>query len=414
MLQHVYADNTLPRSSSAPKHILESEERGFRQINLRFRMVVRIDAGISQVLALDEEIVVATKKPAAVQCVRWASEKGTKQTNTELLGRMSWIRRNSNVTHMVFDRAMNIALWLTDVGDAYAVQRLPTAPKDSPDMKSPQTLFKGYAFHTSTSSEYQAIKAAINARFSLLAVGCANGDIRIYTAKDYVGNIPLSHVHSASESIAESGQITRMSYTPDGYCLFVGYENGWATWSVYGKPGANSFGAGIPSGVITQGWLGSIVDSSWLAGGSELLLLHESDDQIYVLEMAKSAATTCLASANIAFPLLLTSTEVMVLQDQEEETHKPITLDGLPWRHIQIPSAYLENQRPIRSVVISPNGRYLAVAGKRGLAHYSFSSGRWRVFNNAQAESEFVIRGGMCWYQHILIASVETEKYHEV
>jgi len=64
--------------------------------------------------------------------------------------------------------------------------------------------------------------------------------------------------------------------------------------------------------------------------------------------------------------------------------------------------------------VISPDGRYVAVAGRRGLAHYSVNSGRWKTFVNESMENEFVVRGGMCWYHHILIVAVETEEEYEI
>ena len=415
VFQHAYEGGTLPRSSNAQRHILEDERRGFREINIRFRMVVRIDAGIAQVLALDEELIVATKKPVAVQCIKWVVEKGTSQTNTELISRMSWIPRKSSITHMIFDRAMSLAVWLTDDGDAFAVQRLSTQLSEPTEPTGTRGLFKGFGFHTSSSMDDRAIKATINARFSLLAIGCSSGDIRIYTARDYVGNIPLSHTPQSPASRSITGKITHMSYSPDGYCLFVGFENGWATWSVYGKPGANSFGSWSSAAFeSTQGWLRGIVDSVWLTGGSDLLFVSPNDDQLSILEMARSAVTSCHSAANIAYTLVLTNTHLMVHRTQSTEILDIASSDGSPWQYVQIPPLYLSSQKPIRCAVISSDGRYLAVAGRRGLVHFSMNSGRWKLFDDLEAENSFVVRGGMCWYQHILVAAVETEEHHEV
>ena len=88
--------------------------------------------------------------------------------------------------------------------------------------------------------------------------------------------------------------------------------------------------------------------------------------------------------------------------------------DASLWHHVQIPLIYLTQQRPVRSVVTSQDGRYLALAGRRGLAHSSVGSGRWKTFGDAVEENAFVVRGGMCWYQHILIAAIETEEHQEV
>ena len=415
VFQHVYQGNTLPRSSNAQRHTLEDERRGFREVNIRFRMVVRIDAGIVQVLALDDVLVVATKKPAAVQCIKWVAEKGTSQTTTELLSRMSWIPKKSNVNEMVYDRAMCLAIWLTEDGDAFAVQRLSAQPNEPAESTGSQRLFNGYGFHTSTSTEDRAIKATINARFSLLAIGCSNGDIQIHTAKDYAGNIPLSHTPQSPASFSITGEITNMSYSPDGYCLFIGYQNGWATWSVYGKLGATSFGSGSSAtSEPTQGWLGGIADSAWLTGGSDLLFLSPNDNQLWILEMARSAVTSCHSAANVAHTFLLTNTHLMVHRGQAAGMLDITSSDGSPWQYVQIPALYLSSQKPIRCAVISPDGRYIAVAGRRGLAHFSLNSGRWKLFDDFEAENSFVVRGGMCWYQHILVAAVETEGHHEV
>ena len=378
-------------------------------------MVVRIDAGIAQVLALDDELIVATEKPGAVQCIKWVAEKGTSQTSTELLSRMSWIVRKSNISQMVFDRAMSLAIWLSEKGDAFAVQRLSGQTSDPKESTGLRRLFKGFGFHTSTSEDDGAIKAAINARFSLLTIGCSNGDIKVYNAKDYAGHISFSHMAQSPASPNVTGCISQLSYSPDGYCLFVGYEHGWAMWSVYGKPGANSFGfdiSGNPDN--THGWLKGIIDSAWLTSGAELLLLNPNDDRLWIMDVARSAVTSCHSAANVGRTLLLTNTHVMVHQSHNNGMLEPFSSDGSPWQYVQIPATYLASQKPIRSAVISPDGRYLAVAGRRGLAHYSMSSGRWKVFDDAEAENSFVVRGGMCWYQYILVIAVETEEHHEV
>jgi len=68
----------------------------------------------------------------------------------------------------------------------------------------------------------------------------------------------------------------------------------------------------------------------------------------------------------------------------------------------------------MRCTAISPDGRYVAVAGRRGLVHYSINSGRWKTFSNGDMENSFQVRGGMCWYQNVLVAAVEVNKTHEI
>jgi hypothetical protein len=63
---------------------------------------------------------------------------------------------------------------------------------------------------------------------------------------------------------------------------------------------------------------------------------------------------------------------------------------------------------------VSQDGRYVAIAGKRGLAHYSVNSGRWKVFEDSKVENSFAVRGGMCWYGHLLIAAIDRDGSYEV
>lgn len=389
------------------------EGSGVRELSLRFRMVIRVDAGIARALALDDELIVATEKPVAIQCIRWAPDSTGSQTSTELLSRMSWLGKKATIVEMIYDRPMNLSTWITGDGKAFAVQRL--APTASQDSKSQQNLFRGYAFHSPEGGGDHGIKAAINARFSLIAVGCSNGDICVYTARDYTGNIPLSHKLRPSTTTTSAGGLNFLSYSPDGYCLFAGYENGWMMWSVYGKPGASSFTTDRSlSNLNGEGWLLGIRDGFWIGGGTEILLLGKGDNRLWMLEMARSAINGCFSSANVSRPLMQTNSGFLMYRGYDLPDLTTISAEVSLWHHVQVPAHYLVDQWPIRSAVISADGRYVAVAGRRGLAHYSVNSGRWKTFEDPLMENEFTVRGGMCWYQHVLIAAIESSESHEI
>lgn len=410
--QRLREHNPSRKQSNTERMASEEERRGIPEANIRFRMVIKVDAGIAKVLALDEELIVATAKPPAVQCIRWTPDSAGNQTSTELLNRMMWLQRKSSISGMVHDRAMSLSVWTTHDGRAYAVQRL---PQNAKEQESSKRLFRGFGFHTPDREDHIAIYAAINARFSLIAVGCRNADIFVYTARDYVGSIPLSHKLEVPVSPLTSGPITHLTYSPDGYCLFVGFEKGWALWSVYGKLQATSFTSDPKiSESNAEGWLQGVYDASWLTGGSNILMSRRNDDRLWLMEMAKSAVTGLYSAANVSRTLLYTNSTLMIYRGYDLPVQTTIAADASLWHHVNIPSVYLASQTPIRSVAISADGRYVAVAGRRGLAHYSLGSGRWRTFDDPLAEDAFVVRGGMCWYQHILIAAVETDECHEV
>ncbi|ODA76590.1 hypothetical protein RJ55_07860 [Drechmeria coniospora] len=406
------------QSGLRPDQILwgPGEGLGVRDVSVRFRMVIKVDAGIESALALDDELVVATRKPAAVQCIRWTPDKTGHQTRTEILSRMGWVERHVSIVEMTHDRPMNLATWIMSDGRAYAVQRLKSrTDDDGTDEAESKRLFKGHCFHVPSSAGNHAVMGVINARFSLIAVGCADGTIKVYSVRDYAGNIAHSHTQKVPASMSATGAFTSLSYSPDGYSLFAGFEKGWATWSMFGKLGSHSFGADeiISSGNGEQ-WLHGVRGASWIGGGSEVLLIGPSHEAVWSLEMAKSAVTGCYNEANVFRTVLQTPTAVMVYRGYDLPDLTSISAEPFLWHTAKVPSTYLLNQWPIRQAVISPDGRYVAVAGSRGLAHYSVNSGRWKTFANEATENEFQVRGGMCWYQHILVAAVESNRSFQI
>ena len=390
-----------------------AERDGIKGVQIRFRMVIRIDAGVSTILATDYELLVATTEPAALQCIHWVADNPRPQTSTELVSNMPWFMGRDCVVEMVHDRPMNLTSWITKDGRVLAVQRRSASnvPPGNAD-----ALFKGFCFRQVEAADTAAVKTAINARFSLIAVGCRNGAVDVYNVKDYMGNIPFSHSLRLPGAQAACGKVRFLSYSPDGYCLVVGYERGWAMWSVYGKLGANSFthDPSLPRS-RDEVWLHGIRDGFWVGGGCELALVSTTaDTRIFILDLARNSLAGCYSSANICRGLAHTSASIMVYAGHDVADLTSLRSDASLWQTIQIPSPYLSAQWPIKAAVISPDGKYVAVAGRRGLAHYSIGSGRWKTFDDVAAEQEFAVRGGMCWHQHWLIACVEASDRFQV
>lgn len=80
----------------------------------------------------------------------------------------------------------------------------------------------------------------------------------------------------------------------------------------------------------------------------------------------------------------------------------------------QIPQSYLSANWPIRYSALSADGRLIALAGRRGLAHYSSTSGRWKLFTDERQEQAFTVRGGLLWFHHVLVAAVEVARTFQV
>lgn len=385
----------------------------FHKIQVRFRMVVHIDAGIREALALDDEIIIATENPPALQCLKWIpSDRAGSQSTTQLLSSFKWLQGKGTLNHMVFDKPMSLFTWVTSEGQAYAVQQKLDGRKESQNSSG---FFNGHIFHKPDSEDEYATYTAINSRFSLIAVGCNNGRVYLYNVRDYSGGIILMKEFTPSVSYLSSGALTTLSYSPDGYCLFAGYERGWMTWSVYGQVTGSSFGSDRHMAQSTEElWLTGVQHACWMASGLEVALICPKSFRIYMLEFARSAVAGCFTSANMERGLLQTSDGVMIYQGHNTSDLTSITTDMSLWLRVQYPIQYLLEQWPIRSAAISSDGRYVAIAGQRGLAHYSTTSGRWKTFEDPSQQDEFFVRGGLCWYHHLLIAAVESSTSHEV
>lgn len=91
-----------------------------------------------------------------------------------------------------------------------------------------------------------------------------------------------------------------------------------------------------------------------------------------------------------------------------------LALGSLAHPPSQIPQSYLATNWPIRYSSLSSDGRLIAIAGRRGLIHYSSTSGRWKVFADEIQEQAFVVKGGLVWFHHVLVAAVEVAKSYQI
>ena len=412
-------DISQARRQSIVRQFGSDDSAGLPEVTLLFRRAIKIDAGINAILALDHEIVIATIKPAAIQCIGWEQDKSRSHGKAQLISKMDWVGSKTSVVHMSHDRAMNLSIWIMLDGSAYAVQR-PRAAEARDDIDSatiPSELFHGFRFHSATEPTQNAMIASINARFSLICLGTASSQMLCYAAKDYVGNIPYSHQFRPPASAATSGSLITISWSPDGYCLLVGFQNGWCMYSVFGFLLFNTFDlVANPSRALSSGetYLLSASTANWSSQGSELLITSLDSPDIHVLSLSRSAAITNFSCSNLVRALLQTSTELLLYRGHDLPDLTSIANDASLWHHAHYPTGYLNSQAPIRLSAVSPDGRYIAIAGRRGLAHYSVASGRWKTFNSPTIENSFAVRGGMTWFGHVLVVATESAQGYDV
>ncbi|XP_076020139.1 guanine nucleotide exchange factor subunit RIC1 isoform X2 [Genypterus blacodes] len=75
------------------------------------------------------------------------------------------------------------------------------------------------------------------------------------------------------------------------------------------------------------------------------------------------------------------------------------------WHVVQIHSTYLESNWPIRFAAIDSAGQCMAVAGRRGFAHYSLFTRKWKLFGNITQEQNMTVTGGLAWWNDFVVVS---------
>ncbi|XP_049537457.1 guanine nucleotide exchange factor subunit Rich [Anopheles darlingi] len=73
------------------------------------------------------------------------------------------------------------------------------------------------------------------------------------------------------------------------------------------------------------------------------------------------------------------------------------------WVVLNLPTAYISSNWPIRYSAIDHSGTNIAVAGRTGVALYAFNTRKWKLFGNETQEKDFVITGGLLWWKEFII-----------
>lgn len=89
----------------------------------------------------------------------------------------------------------------------------------------------------------RATAVIVNARFTLVAIGTHGGAVFLTPLPSQGGPPPSPQTLSLpTGSRRETGSVRTMEWSSDGYVLAVGWENGWAVWSVGGRCLAHAVG----------------------------------------------------------------------------------------------------------------------------------------------------------------------------
>ncbi|KAI8087829.1 RIC1-domain-containing protein [Gilbertella persicaria] len=413
------------------------EGKGPKTMLIKFRLAIRVDAGIICGTSSEDTLIIATKSPAAIQCISWNPQQ-MNATQTALIDQLGIMENETTeqITQMVYDKSMHVSVWISNEGKAYFVQNnsallqerlnnsheLTTSHPQAPSFGS-KVHWTGVCFH-----QQEATFVSINPKLSLIAVGTTKGSVYVYSASNYATTPTLLHTLEltswASQSSSIDNSVQSLEWTSDGYAIAVGFKrHGLAVWSMYGgllcsSSEMDDFFSGDR---LKDTYVKSIHTLFWGPGNHQLYVLsseNSTETKLFTIPFAKSALTSYLHSDNARRGLIQTDDRILLYNNGGDYQENNNTIDpaAVAWTHIQYPALYITDHWPIRYASISPDGKYIAIAGKRGFTHYNSISNRWKLFGNQHQEQSFLVRGGMVWFKHVLILGCELiqQKTYEI
>ncbi|KAL1713253.1 RIC1-domain-containing protein [Schizophyllum commune] len=268
----------------------------------------------------------------------------------------------------------------------------------------------------------RAVSVAVNGKFSLVAIGTIGGAIQFTNFPSEEGVVPSTHtVEIPNPYNRKTGSVRTMEWSGDGYVLAVGWENGWGVISVGGRCLASAFGVedSVDTDKFQDRYMYGVSSLFWAPGNFELFVLalpssKPVDGQLFVIPFAKSATTGQHSPDNTRYAFLQMDDRALVYRGADQPDMSVINPDSDVWQHVKIPQRYLATNWPIKYSALSSDGRLIAIAGRRGLIHYSATSGRWKLFSDELQEQAFTVRGGLLWFHHVLVASVEVQRAYQI
>ncbi|KAI3617222.1 hypothetical protein CBS9595_003131 [Malassezia furfur] len=374
------------------------------RVRVTFRHALAVAPRIAALTAFDTYVLVGTIEPAAVQLVPWP-EVDTLAQPTVLVRDLAFVAEAAPLTCAVYSRAMAMLVWII-------AQRAYVVGFDD--------AWEGTCFWDAEDAAQAPIAAAVNARFSLVALGHADGDVRLFEfqtpheAPMRVATLALGAALRRDDVRAVPGRVCALAWTPDGHALWVGYEHGWALWSTLGALLVHSFRDDWDTAVRTfrDAFMHGARAAFFGPGGTEMYVLASApsnDALVHVVPLVRAARTMQAAPDDAGTAVLVENDGVRVFCGDELQDAGLLAHDHDAWRHVPVPPAYLAEHWPLRYAALSSDGRFLAVAGRRGLAHFSCASGRWKTFAQAAQARAFAVRGGLVWFEHVLIAACDAD-----
>ncbi|NXR50116.1 RIC1 protein, partial [Hippolais icterina] len=306
---------------------------------------------------------------------------------------------------------------------------------------------------------------AVNNKYRLMAFGCANGSVQVYTIDTTTGAMQFCHKLELTpkqypDIWNKTGPVKLIRWSPDSCVVMVTWEcGGLSLWSVFGAQLICTLGGDFayqsdgakkdPLKISSMTW-GSEGYHLWVIdGNSSSNMKPESNANneaqqfgILQFQFIKSALTVNPCMSNQEQVLLQGEDRLYLNCGDAAQTQSPrntsahsehnhsrergpfsdgsLDSQGLStllghrhWHVVQIHSTYLESNWPIRFSAIDKLGQNVAVVGKFGFAHYSLLTKKWKLFGNITQEQTMMVTGGLAWWNDFIVLACYNLNDHQ-
>lgn len=279
---------------------------------------------------------------------------------------------------------------------------------------------------------------SVNHKFRLLAYGQQSSAVAVYAIDDATAGLEYSHRLMLTEHVLPGslGAVNELKWSPDGCVLAVSWTNGGLSlWSTFGSllMSTLSWDFGLHVDLLKQNPL-QLRRLEWSTEGYQLFMTcrQEVDNNVLQLQFVKSALSMNPCQSAHSHILLQGDDCLYINQgDNLEQTYGntkctfpsssatprnddclelkqspnmgSILTESKYWTLLQLPLNYAATNWPIRYAAIDAAGLHVAVAGRTGLAHYAMLSKKWKLFGNESQEKDFVVSGGLLWWQGFIV-----------
>ncbi|XP_044586463.1 guanine nucleotide exchange factor subunit Rich isoform X2 [Cotesia glomerata] len=404
---------------------------------LTFVIPVWIDGGISSLVCIRDELMVATKTSIIIR-QRWEGSVNRDYSLDLKRVPFSVDQQISTVAVPITDNN----IYVTDIeysplvgGFAIVLSNGKAAFLTAQSLKFDPNQVQGIW----AKDLDDATCAAVNHKYRLIAFGRKNSQGVVYYVDETTGGLEVSHTLSLSSKDypGRPGNVKCLRWTPDSCAIALAWDTGGlAIWSTFGALllCTLKWDYGLHVDLTRDNPL-RVHTMEWSAEGYQLWMLRESPNNtikqennedivnqecsLIQLDFVKSPLTVnpCMGHHGHLYLQgedrlylnlggVVTDTPNFHLGNDIVNDSTCQTLAGSKqWLVVPIPSVYSGSNWPIRYTAIDNEGQNIAVAGRTGLAHYSLSSRKWKLFGNENQERDFIVTGGLLWHRGFMIAS---------